>query len=360
MKRQPFVFSKEKTDYIKGIAIILMLFHHLFGFPDWLTDGVTYIGIPLRVHTVEYAIGRFAHVCVALFAFVTGYGMFFSYRSGGIFKKSLRRGASFLVGYWLVLFGIAIPVNIALGKTDITPSLVFLNLFAIDNTLVSFAWYVRFYLALLVTLPVAYKLMSRHALATTAAFLFVPPLAIIALGQIASDSLLVGKCTYLASEYFLWIGCALSGMCFARYSFFDFFDRIGSRLGRVCIPIFAVLCALLAFCRAYLPETVGSAFNLDCIYAPIFVFLFGSIAEYLPNLVKRFLKMMSRHSMNIWFLHSLFFFRTASLMPIAYLPRVSVLCVAWVILMCLPLSWVLLKISGYLTRLLKLDGGGKA
>lgn len=354
MKRQPFVFSKEKTEYIKGIAIILMLFHHLFGFPEWLADGVKYIGIPLRVNTVEYAIGRFGHICVALFAFVTGYGMFFSYRSGGIFKKSVRRGVSFLLGYWLVLFGIAIPVNLALGKTDITPSLVLLNLFAIDNTLVSFAWYVRFYLALLITLPIAYAMMSSASL-TSAAFLLVPPIAIIALGRIASDSLLVGRCTYLASEYFLWIGCALIGMCFAKYGFFGVLARIASRLGRARIPSLLLLCAVLMFCRAYFPETICGAFNLDCLYAPIFVFLFGSLAEYLPKIVRRLLKILSRHSMNVWFLHSLFFFRTARLMPIAYLPRVSVLCVVWVVLLCLPVSWLFLKICNRLTRALGLE-----
>lgn len=332
-----FNFSKEKTEYIKGMAILLMLFHHFFGFPEW-QQGVSYIGIPLRVHTLEFAIGRFAHICVALFAFVTGYGMYFSYRSGGIFRKSVRRGVSFLVGYAVILFGAAIPVNLMLGKTDITFSLIVQNLFALDNTLVSFAWYVRFYLALLLTLPLFFRIMSRHALVTLPLFTALPPLLGLAVSRIASTDPAVIKCVYLTSEYLLWLPCALMGICFAKYGLFGLFDRAAQPLGRARLPILACLSAILAYFRAYFPETVSGIFNLDCIYAPVFVFLLCSLSECLPRLAKRFLRLMSRHSMNIWFLHSLFFFRTAQLMPIAYFPRISVLIIAWVILLLLPLS----------------------
>ncbi len=140
-----FFFTKEQTEMIKGVAILLMLVHHLFGFPEWYTEGVSYIGISLRANTLEYVLGQFGHICVAVFAFITGYGMFFSYRSGSVIKKSAKKGLSFLIGYWLVLFVIAIPVNLLLGKRDITVSLVLNNLFGYDNTLVSFGWYVRFY-----------------------------------------------------------------------------------------------------------------------------------------------------------------------------------------------------------------------
>lgn len=332
-----FNFSKEKTEYIKGIAILLMLFHHFFGFPEW-QQGVSYIGIPLRVHTLEYAIGRFSHICVALFAFVTGYGMFFSYRSGNIVRKSVKRGISFLVGYYIILFGVAIPVNLILGKTDIGLSLIAQNLFAFDNTLVSFAWYVRFYLALLLTLPLLFRIMSRRGTVTLPLFLLAPPLLGYAVSRVASTDPVVIKCAYFASEYLLWLPCALSGMCFAKYGLFDFFGSAADRLGRAKAAVLVFVLAILAYFRAYFPETLWNVFNLDCIYAPVFVFLFCNIAECLPQPAKRFLRLMSRHSMNLWFLHSLFFFRTAQLMPIAYFPRLSILIIAWVILLLLPIS----------------------
>ena len=86
-----FSFTKNHTEILKGVAILLMLFHHLFAFPEWYVEGVSYIGIPLRANTLEYVIGQFGHICVAVFAFLTGYGMFFSYKSGSIIKKSFKK-----------------------------------------------------------------------------------------------------------------------------------------------------------------------------------------------------------------------------------------------------------------------------
>lgn len=36
MRRENVIFSKEDTLILKGIAIGMMLFHHLFGFPERL------------------------------------------------------------------------------------------------------------------------------------------------------------------------------------------------------------------------------------------------------------------------------------------------------------------------------------
>ena len=44
------------------------------------------------------------------------------------------------------------------------------------------------------------------------------------------------------------------------------------------------------------------------------------------------------NSMNIWFLHGLFFTASRPLQPLLYLPRVPLLIVAWGLLVLLPLS----------------------
>lgn len=38
-------FTKEKTNIAKGVAICLMLVHHLYAFSDRLLDGNTYIPV---------------------------------------------------------------------------------------------------------------------------------------------------------------------------------------------------------------------------------------------------------------------------------------------------------------------------
>lgn len=356
MKRE-FSLTKDYTEIIKGVAILLMLFHHFFGFPEWYVEGVSYIGIPLRANTLEFIMGRFGHICVALFAFLTGYGMFFSYKSGNIIKKSFKKGVSFLVCYWLILFGVAIPVNLALGKTDITPLLILKNMFAYDATLVSFAWYVRFYLALLVTLPFFYRLMTPRAAVTLPLFLICPAVITYYLGTVSWANFYVGKLVYFSMEYFLWVTCALSGLCFAKYDLFGKIGKIFARFKGGEIFVCAALVLVLMYLRAYKRDTLAteyySYFSWDSIYAPVFVFLVCRVVSVFPEFVRSFLRLMGKHSMNIWFLHSLFFFRTAELMKYAYAPRVSILIIAWVIILCLPVSAALNAVSGLILKKIK-------
>ncbi len=350
-----FSFTKEHTEIIKGIAIILMLFHHLFGFPEWYAEGVSYIGIPLRANTLEYAIGQFGHICVSLFAFITGYGMFFTYKKGSIVKKSFKKGYSFLVCYWLVLFGIAIPVNLALGKTDITVRLIIENMFTYDHTLVSFAWYVRFYLAMLITLPIFYFMMTDKAYFIIPVFLFLPAGANYLLSTISSANFFVVKGVYFAMEYFLWITPALMGLCFAKYGLFEKLGKAFSYLKKGEILACTALLLILMYFRAYKEDTVGIIFSFDSFYAPLFIFFACRITDKMPKITHSFLKLMGKHSANIWFIHSLFFFRTAQLMKYAYAPKASVLIVAWVIALCLILSLGLTAISDFILKIGKTE-----
>ena len=71
------IFDKNMSIMIKGVAIILMLFHHFFGFPDWIIEGNMFIGLGDNYNCVERKIGLFGAICVELFVFITGYGSYY-------------------------------------------------------------------------------------------------------------------------------------------------------------------------------------------------------------------------------------------------------------------------------------------
>lgn len=86
-------FTKEHTMQMKGIAIIILLFHHCFlNAQRWATvpyeklattKGWGYYPIsfaPFSSHTIQY-LASFSKICVAMFVFMTGYGMWVSYES---------------------------------------------------------------------------------------------------------------------------------------------------------------------------------------------------------------------------------------------------------------------------------------
>ena len=66
-------FDKDRTIMIKGVAILLLLFHHLFLVKErLLANGVH---IPDNVYEKMYPIVVQARICVWIFVFLSGYGL---------------------------------------------------------------------------------------------------------------------------------------------------------------------------------------------------------------------------------------------------------------------------------------------
>lgn len=60
--------------YIYGIAILMMVWHHFFGFPERFGGDLRYIGGNIE-YTIELYLGYFGRLCIAMYAFISGYGM---------------------------------------------------------------------------------------------------------------------------------------------------------------------------------------------------------------------------------------------------------------------------------------------
>ena len=71
------LLSREDTQIIKGLAIVLMLMHHLWAFPDRIPVSLNYVFTIFEQSSIVY-IGMFGKICVSLFFFVGGYGTYLS------------------------------------------------------------------------------------------------------------------------------------------------------------------------------------------------------------------------------------------------------------------------------------------
>lgn len=76
-----FKFDTKCTKLSKGIAIILMVCNHIYPILDWIYDENKYVSIMLGSKSLAAYIGGFGKICVAIFAFLTGYGLFYTYTS---------------------------------------------------------------------------------------------------------------------------------------------------------------------------------------------------------------------------------------------------------------------------------------
>ena len=106
-----FALTRQDTSVMKGIAIMAMLCHHLYGCPP---DGADpYTGVLAWM-------GVLGKVCVALFLFCSGYGLAANYKSLSILddiKFVAKRLVKFYANYW-VIFLIFVPITyFVFGRT---------------------------------------------------------------------------------------------------------------------------------------------------------------------------------------------------------------------------------------------------
>ena len=152
--------AKREISELKGIAIMLMFWHHLFGCDGFVLPEnmwIPMIQLTNRWESFDRFFGSKSKICIALFAAASGYGLYKSYVQhceSHIFKRIIK----FLITYWTILFLVAIPYLIIFNKLE--PEYLFANMFILlgsSHAYVSFSWYVKVYLMILIVLPVVKK-----------------------------------------------------------------------------------------------------------------------------------------------------------------------------------------------------------
>lgn len=101
--------TKEDTLFLKGIALVLLLAHHLF---------YEQTGFYADFRGVVHEIGLFSKLCVAIFVFLSGYGIVKSARGKMQTKTFYAKGFTKLyMNYWLMWVLFVIPGVFLLGRT---------------------------------------------------------------------------------------------------------------------------------------------------------------------------------------------------------------------------------------------------
>lgn len=74
IKRRRYKYLSEYSAvlYLKAVAIIFMVFHHLFAFDNFIAPSNNWISI-IGNRKLEMTVAIFCNVCVGIFAFITGW-----------------------------------------------------------------------------------------------------------------------------------------------------------------------------------------------------------------------------------------------------------------------------------------------
>lgn len=101
--------SIKESNELKGIALILMLIHHLFYIQKGLYDDIDIMG-----HGMINTIGILCKVCVSIYVFLSGYGLCISHpdrKPINLKAFYLRRFTKLYLNYW-VIWLLFVPIGV--------------------------------------------------------------------------------------------------------------------------------------------------------------------------------------------------------------------------------------------------------
>lgn len=173
------VFSKNDTAVVKGVAIVMMLFHHLF------TSAERYAGYDIVFSPVSEGltveIASFFKICVAIFVFISGYGISASLSKIRLddfdgYKRQLKhRYFSLMSTFWfiyilgLISAAIIMPSMLKVYKGTFDVDFIifaFFDFMGVSElfgtpTLIGTWWYMSLALLIIAVMPLLYRLYKK-------------------------------------------------------------------------------------------------------------------------------------------------------------------------------------------------------
>ena len=290
------------TNVLKGIALILLLCHHLFYIQDGSYDDVLVLGkFPL-----VQQFGLACKVCVALFVFLSGYGLAKKYEQVQLKARDfyVTRFAKLMLAYWFVWL-LFVPVGFFMGRTpDVVYQDHIIGKFIAD--FLGLAWCFGFYgfnptwwfmsciLLLYALFPVLFRLCRKYWL----------PLLVVSVLITWLPLYVFEPLKYYLPTFLLGIACVqkklLEKCCFLVMSGF----RVGNKHVAIGGGIVLIISVLVFMVRNKFPFPCSLLF--DSVLAFLCVLTYKCIGY--TGRWNNIFEFAGRHSMNIFLFHTFIFY----------------------------------------------------
>lgn len=302
-------FTQKDSLGVKGIAILMMIWHHCFLSGRFEAFSISFE--PLRESQVVH-IALFFKVCVSLFAFVSGYGLYFSFQRTNVRGEEvgswvIKRLIKTLSNYWVIvvlawiictvidnrpfhLYGFENSAMI--GVWNMVGDFFGLsNLIGISK-LGQDWWYISAALVYVILLPPVCLLFDKIGCLCTIGLIFICP-------RICNG--------FPGTQHFLsFFPIFCFGMIFARYGLFDKWHAVWCKKDKFGKTVLKVVLLFLLWGISYklynrLPRSLWWEITYNCI--PIVTILVGyTLMCTIPGL-RRVLAFLGIHATNIWLIH---------------------------------------------------------
>lgn len=303
--------SKNDSLAIKGIAILLMFFHHLYCTTERFA-GYEISFFPFNQELVVN-ISLMFKICVSIFAFITGYGLLKSIAATppgrkNIISWNITRLVKTLSGFWFI-YTITFIVTMAIDRLPIqtyfkdstTAGLIYIinDFFGLANllstsTLCATWWYISAAVIFITAVPLIYTAAKK-------------------LGYIPVFLLLAALPRLLGTGYpggvnaYTFIFPVILGMMFADYNLFEKIENHSPKKKTVSYIIHFLVFGALIVASYYIHasnynHTVAWELNYGII--PVFFICFFRFCIIRIPIIKTVLKFIGVHSMTIFLSHT--------------------------------------------------------
>jgi hypothetical protein len=330
-------FTKSEMKMTKGVAILFMLLLHLFcrkevnGLYDTspLINGVPFV----------YYIGLFGDVCVPIYCFASGYGLFISINNsqGSILKKNVIRILKLLINYWIILVAF-VALGFFVRGPHVYPGSItkfFLNFFVLSSTYNGAWWFLQTYIILVFLSPLLTKIIKRYntllIIFISGSFYFLTYIQriehVLNLGHNAAINMMVNAVILVGTSQLPFI----IGSIFAKEKFYSKIYKIFNQFtykNTICIVGIIIM-------------FIFHSFYQSMIIAPItgtaFVCLFNLLDK--KAFSSKLFDFFGNHSTNIWLTHMFFYMM---IFPnITFAPHYPIFIYCWLILLCIISSFII-------------------
>lgn len=353
----------EKTNRFKGIALIMMFWHHLFGCDMLNNWSATIPG----AEGFAYVIGASCNICVSMFLFCSGYGMYKTYisKEKAPGKYVLRRLIKTFISYWLIML-FAIIYLIIVKRFE--PRYLLINLFVLytydDKLYVSFAWFIMIYASYILLLPLVRTIERKkkgNALIDIILYVVLPLVIGISLAFVKRPEVIRNAPFDLFDDLhkvMSWFPLFAYGMLFAKYKTYEHVCKHTNKHSRILIVILCLLViGYILYLRFYI-DTVfsGTGINAGCLsdvfFSPVFICAVFLALDNIRVRSNYLLPFLGEKSLYYWLFSSMFFKNTSELQFLITWPRITVLILIWTFILLTPFVFGFSYISDKLIKVI--------
>lgn len=287
-------FTKKDTLIIKGIAIILMIMHHLFAFPTRVIYEYSH-------YKLEFYIGEFGKICVSMFLFLSGLGIYYSL--GDSFKYNIKKvfnKVKSIYFNYILIFLLFIPIGFFAFKVKFNLKEFILNFFGVISTYNNEWWFFRVYLILLITAPIfIMRISSKKSIAFLQIFFLyfiAKSMRIVFISINFEESYFINEIinvVLMAQSFYM-------GVLFAKFKAFEKLEELFLKYKLNNIYIHMLILISIVMIRKF----IGGSTLRDTIIVPFFIF--SSLKIVKNTRFEKLLTILGKHSNNIWLVHTFY------------------------------------------------------